>query len=176
MNIDIFDGFTFYPRERLDELFIPEEYSEFLTRTGLPTWCAPEMHFGKVGEAWTFLPVIEVGPERYVGLGEDRDDAVIGLNLKEHSIWVITEDSEPAFMAQSVTELSQALYRFQACIDSAVESDATAFTENRIPPPCLEPFVFWANTTNRFLVQDGSFWHSVLLWLGVPNQSFKADA
>ncbi len=134
MSAAPFDEFTTYSEERLREFGMPDEQVMFLTSIGLPTWCAPNMHFGKMGEAWTLLPLINVGENQYLGLGEDRDGRAVVVSLNGYSVWVIADHSPPVFLARDVIELSEAVRHFQTCIDNAVESDGAAYTENRISP------------------------------------------
>lgn len=171
MSVKMFDKYTKFSESRLVELALPEELTKFLAHVGLPTWCSPNMHFGEVGESWVLLPTIEIGAKRYLGLGEDRDDNVVAVDLQDYTMWVITGRGETLFLARNVMDLSQDLHHFQSCVDFAVERDSAAFTENRIPATCLEPFILWVYKENPQAIQAGSFWHGVLLWLGVPNPS-----
>lgn len=165
MDAEAFDQYTKYPEPRLVELAIPERYATFLAQTGLPTWCAPNIHFGELGESWTLLPVIEVGTKRYVGLGEDRDDNAIAMDLEDHSVRVVTATGQTEYLAGNVIELADALHRLQSCVNSAVENDPKAYSERRISPAFLQPFILWAGAQNPLAIHAGSFWHRVLAWL-----------
>src|SRR5690554_1149688 len=174
MSREMFDELSKYPRTRLLEFSVPDMQLNFLADIGLPDWCAPNMHFGGLGEEWEFLPLIEAGGRRYLGLGEDRDDNPIGLDVENWSIWVVARQGPPLLMARSVFELSQALHQFQECINYAVESDHSAFTKNRIPQESFGPFISWALSKSPELLAVGSFWRGVLMSLGVHNNSLQA--
>ncbi|QSI75271.1 SUKH-4 family immunity protein [Niveibacterium microcysteis] len=167
----LFDEYTKYSATRLSELGVSEEPASFLSTQGLPTWCAPNAHFGFVDDAE--LPLFEIDAQRYVGLGEDRDGNVIALEVNTLEIWVLIEQQSPVFLAASLKELSLSLNEFQHCINSAVAHDAEAYVLNRIAPSFLDPFVKWAEAENPRLVQQGAFWASVLSWLGMHNQSLE---
>ncbi|QCB46941.1 SUKH-4 family immunity protein [Hydrogenophaga sp. PAMC20947] len=174
MNAEIFDQFTLYPESSLLTFALPDEHVRFLAHVGLPTWCAPNMHFGEVGEKWVLLPAIEAGSKRCLALGEDRNEAPIGIDLVDHSVWVLPHQTEPLFMARNVLELAKVLSRFQASIDAAVDHDSSAYVERRVRASYLHSFISWANEESPSLLRAGSYWHGVLLWLGVPHDSLQA--
>ena len=169
MHDDLFDEFTFYPEQRLRESSLSSTSIEFLSRVGLPTWAAPNMHFGEMGGEWALLPIIDVGTNLYLGLGEDRDDSPIGIDLSTESIWVIPKNKQPLFMAKNAPDLSLALHIFQSCINAAVGIDSSACVRNRVPMAHIQPFISWAKIKDPMLMGPNSFWHYVLLRLCVPN-------
>ena len=171
----MFDEYTKYPESRLLEFSIPVGDSRFLGEIGLPSWCAPNMHFDGLSDRGSPLPLLEAGGRSYLGLGSERDDRPIAIDVQAYSIWVVHEQAAPLYMAEGVLELSQSLQRFQACINAAVDADPSAFTQNRIPQAKLSPFISWAMDANPRLLSPGSFWRGVLLWLGVHESSLQAD-
>lgn len=165
MSNAIFEEFTKYPHKILHEFGLPESHEKFLVDVGLPTWCAPNMHFGELGDERVFLPIIRVGVG-YIGLGEDKNDNPIALHKNQYSVWVLSKTNLPTYMASDVLELSEALYNFQICINTAVEINSEAYTGNNIPRKILDVFVSWANDKNALLLQKGSFWHRQLQEFG----------
>jgi hypothetical protein len=169
LTVEIFDTFTRFEKQCLDKVGLPSNQASFLSDVGLPSWCAPNMCFGNVVETTTQLPIVEVNGALFAVLGEDRDENFIVIDLQRHMVWVMPQTpvvGEPVFMAADVIELSDALYRFQICINIAVERDSEAFTENRIPLESLSPFIDWMQEVAPNAIAPGAFWYGVVSWLG----------
>lgn len=163
MSNALFDGYTRYSEPRLHEFGVPRAQARFLADTGLPTWCAPHMHFGEVGECWTLLPHIENATASYLGFGEDQADRAVAMCLKRFSIWVPGEPGVPeVYVAGDVFLLSQALHHFQVCINRAVEVDSMVFREFRITAAPMAPFVAWLSQQDADALATGAFWHAEL--------------
>ena len=167
----LFDDYFHYSEERLNALGTPRDVAAFLATTGLPTWCAPNAHFGPVGDQWAELPLRQVDTMSYVGLGEDRDDNLIALALEGGHIWALPASAPRIHVAANVQELSASLHAFQTCVNAAVAEDSDAFVQARIPLRHLESFVSWGRALNPDLVGCGSFWAQELLRNGLPPQS-----
>lgn len=176
MTEQLFDLYFHYSEERLIALGTPRDVAAFLATTGLPEWCAPNAHFGPVGDHWTELPSRQIGTVSYVGLGEDRDDNLIALALEGGNIWALPASASRVYMAANVRELSAALHAFQTCVNAAVAEDSRAYDQARIPLRHLESFVSWARASNPELVGRGSFWAQELLRNNFPPQSFDVDS
>lgn len=166
MSTALFDGYTRYSEPRLREFGVPGAQARFLADTGLPTWCAPHMHFGEVGECWTLLPHIENATASYLGFGEDQADRAVAMCLKRFSVWVPGEPGVPGvpevYVAGDVFLLSQALHHFQVCINRAVEVDSMVFREFRITAAPMAPFVAWLSQQDADALATGAFWHAEL--------------
>lgn len=166
----LFDNYFHYSEARLIALGTPRDIAAFLATTGLPEWCAPNAHFGPVGDHWTGLTSRQIGTRSYVGLGEDRDDNLIVLALEGGDVWTLPSSASRVYMAANVRELSASLHAFQTCVDAAVAEDSQAAVQARIPLRHLESFVSWARELNLDLVRHGSFWAQELLRNGFPPQ------
>jgi len=160
-----FNSFTRYPAASLVSAGFPEADIVFLSEHGLPDWCAPNMYFGELGETNELLPEIRVGECRFVGLGHDRDDNPIVVDLNNFSVWVLREERSPVYMASGVVELYRSMTYFQRSINRAVRKNRNAFINKRIPAACFEPFVAWANKANPAILEPGSFWGHTVQWL-----------
>ncbi len=171
----LFDDYFYYSEERLNALGMPRDVAAFLASTGLPEWCAPNAHFGPVGDQWAELPLRQVDTMSYVGLGEDRDDNLIALALEDGHIWVLPASAPRIYIAANVHELSASLHAFQAFVNAAVADDSEAVVQTRIPHRHLESFVSWARALNPDLVGSGSFWAQELLRNGFPPQSLDVS-
>lgn len=116
----LFNNYFRYSKDRLIALGTPCDVAAFLATTGFPEWCAPNAHFGPVGDRSTELTSRQIGGISYVGLGEDRDDNLIALALEGGDVWALPASASPVYMAANVRELSASLHAFQACVDAAV--------------------------------------------------------
>jgi len=171
----LFDRYFRFSAERLDALSIPEEAAAFLAQTGLPEWCAPNAHFGPIGDEWIELPLRQAGATHFVGLGEDRDDNLIALAIAAGDVWAIPDHGPQIYMASNVFEMSSAFHAYQTCINAAVAEDDQACVLARIPPRFLEPFVEWAAASNPRLLRSGAFWARELVRIGFPAQSLEVS-
>lgn len=175
MSVQVFDEFSLYPKARLSEFSLPDSYQEFLVRTGLPTWCAPNIYFGERGDERQILPSLEKDGRCFLGLGEDRDENPIAIDLADYSVWDLSSDGPLRYVASEVISLSTALYQFQKCVNAAVEVDRRAFTRNRISAGSMAPFLSWAAIHDPKMLEPGAFWHCVLIQMNVPNDAFPAQ-
>ena len=174
MDTQLFKDYFRYSEERLMALRVSGDTAAFLVTTGLPEWCAPNAHFGPIGEDSTELPSQQIGTMTYVGLGEDRDDNLIALALEAGDIWALPASGIRVYIAANVRELSSSLHAWQACVNAAVAEDSQAFVESRVPLRFLESFVSWASALNPGLIGHGSFWARELLRHGLPPRSLDA--
>lgn len=175
MSANVFDEFSVYPKARLSEFSLPDSHQEFLVRTGLPTWCAPNIYFGERGDETQILPSLEKDGRCFLVLGEDRDENPIAIDLADYSVWDLPNCGPFRYVASQVMSLSTALYQFQRCVNAAVEVDRRAFTRNRIPVSSLAPFLSWAASHDPKMLEPGAFWHGVLIRMNVPNDAFPAQ-
>jgi len=156
----LFDSYSKYPQLRLSDIGLNQETVTFMSKVGLPNWCAPNMYFG---DEETWLPAINYKNETLYIIGSDRDDFPICINS---CFCVIRyKDGQQDFIATNLQKLSQALHEFQSCINSAVDSDDQAYTNNNIPSRHIERFVIWLKQNEPKALNDGAFWLGVLRWL-----------
>jgi hypothetical protein len=169
MEEPLFDAYHRFEREPLEALGLPRAHVAFLSDVGLPMWCAPNICFGEVYERGEHLPLITEGGARYVGIGEDRDDNVIALDVERAEVWALVAGAAPRFVAPDVMTLSDAVHQLQGCVNVAVERDHDAFIKHRIQPSDLLPFTQWADAESPLLLAPGTFWSLTLLWFAAPD-------
>ena len=161
MDATLFDNYSKYPISRLSEIGLHLSSIKFLSGTGLPEWCAPNMYFGEE-DSW--LPELVEQNEKFALIGSDRDDNPICISLNSNEIFRLN-NSVLDFVASKPALLARALREFQVCINTAVLANDNAFTDNAIPSNLLKPFVLWLTENEPKALIKGSFWQSTLNWL-----------
>ncbi len=161
MDAAIFDNYSKYPITRLSELGLHLSTIRFLSEVGLPEWSAPNIYLGEE-DCW--LPELLIQNEKLAVLGSDRDDKQICISTTSNEVFRLN-NSNLDFVAINPALFRKALEEFQICINAAVESNDTAFTDNNIPSIFLKPFIVWLTDNEPKALIKGSFWQSTLNWL-----------
>ena len=161
MDAVIFDNYSKYPISRLSELGLQLSSIKFLSVTGLPEWCAPNMYFGEENH---WLPELLEQNEKFAAIGSDRDDNPICISINSNEIFRLNNSSLD-FVDSNPALFEVALREFQICINTAVLVNDNAFTDNNIPSILLKPFVEWLSKNEAKALIKGSFWQSTLNWL-----------
>lgn len=161
MDAAIFDNYSKYPISRLSELGLHLSTIRFLSETGFPEWCAPNMYFGEE-DCW--LPELLIQNEKLAVIGSDREDNQICVSIHSSEVFRLN-NSTLDFVATNPALLGKALEVFQTCVNAAVSANDSAFTDNDIPSVFLKPFTVWLTNNEPKALIKGSFWQSILNWL-----------
>lgn len=162
-----------FPREIFDYEKVAPEVAEYLTTSGLPSWCAPHLYFGSFDDR--FLPLLSEWPwaddwekgyklavashPNVCVIGSAQNHEPIVVLPRETAVHVFSETgSKLRLLNSSVGNLSRTVFAFAEMVEVAVANDAKSVIESRVPHALVDGFIRTFGDLEPGISEANSVW------------------